>query len=129
MLKFRKQSIYDIQVYSFFTTDRIPYQLTFDRSDMESVGVNVHLQNLKTAEETEINHDIRKVVCDCFKDYFTDFTEDDIRYEIEITHKRNLLKLFKFLRWAGGHDDLFDCEVEIIKTDGRIFAEVKINRK
>lgn len=125
MYTFSHSSIYGIEIYSFSTGEK-NYQLTFDRESSDPDDrCNVHLMDIFAGEETAIDYKIRDTVCQCFIDYFSKFPHMEVFYEIEITHKRNLAKLIKFIRWSQMHQK-FVHKVDITKIDDKLYAEIYI---
>ncbi|WDO13071.1 hypothetical protein MH928_17330 [Flavobacterium sp. WW92] len=133
MLDYKKESIYGIAVYSFTTDNNIYYQVTFEEDlDPRSGRFKVDLQNLNGGSELAVDHNVKHTVCECIKDYITEFPDREIYYEIDLTHKRNISKLKKFLHWATSHKN-YSCKVEVTtgsSEDGEIiYAEVLIKKK
>lgn len=132
MLDYTKESIYGIAVYSFKTEKNIHYQVTFTEDlDPDSSNYKVDLQNLIGGEELPVDHQIKHTVCECIKDYISEFPDRQIYYEIDITYRRNIIKLMKFLKWATSHTN-YECKVDITTVASEnghiVYAEVLINK-
>lgn len=129
MVKVVESSAYGIYVIDFHVTlenkDIIPYQLTFER-DLFFDRTNVTLVNLLTGDDNkQFCSDIKTIVCDSFENFFSNNPDEAVYFEIDLDHKRNFIKLCKFLRWAASR---FGYKIDVLLTikDEIKYAEVTI---
>ena len=126
MIIVKKENVYGIDIFRFTTSQKIPYQLTFEK-DLSKNRINIHLANLFANEPEFYDKEIRKIVCDIIHEYL-DYTNVTLFFEIEVTHSRNDITMIKFLRWSALYPENH-FKYEITQIDDIYYAEVYITRK
>lgn len=125
--KVSKEFIYGIDVYTLTTNNKIPYQLTFER-DLFFDRINVNLLPLIHPERNTCL-DLRNLVCDCFLDYFHNYPDETVYFEIDISERYGQLKMIKFLNWIAPFREKYSVNFEKTKSNGILYMEVYIKAK
>jgi hypothetical protein len=125
--KINREIVYGINVYTLSTTNKIPYQLTFER-DLFFDRINVNLLPLIHPEKNRCI-DLRNLVCDCFIEYLNENPDEIVYFEIDVSYREGELKMIKFLKWIENHKDDYSVSFEFTKTNAIQYMEVYIQKK
>jgi hypothetical protein len=131
MIKVNEGFTYGSYHYEFTLTSEnsnIPYQITFDR-DLYFNRTNVTLLNLTTGDDNGFfSRDIRNTICGCFTSFFSKEPNENVYFELDLSHNRNIIKFYKFYRWGLLYPE-YNYKIEITERQDILYAGITISKK
>ena len=124
MIIVKQEKIYGIDVYTFKSSQKTPYQLTFEKS-LSGKYYDVSLLNLLGNNDSLFCKEIRDVVSKIALDYIIE-NNCTLFFNLEFSGKRGLLLLMKFLRWVRMEPSVIP-KIEITTNGGLEYIEVYIS--
>lgn len=123
MIAAKIENIYGIDVYTFYSSKRNPYQLTFN-DDSTGKYVEVALVNLLGSNDSRYCPSLRSAICTWCYSYMFE-KRCTLYFDMELQGKHSFLLFSKFIRWIE-LEDRVKVNVEITPYEGRHFVEFYI---
>ena len=126
MIVATRENIYGIDVFTFYDSNRNPFQLTFEES-LNGKKVEVSLVNLLGANDSKYCPEIREAVSGFILKFLIE-KRRTLYFDIAIADKRGLLLSIKFIRWLSFSKEI-EHKIEVTKLNGIEYIEFFIKLK
>ena len=123
MIVARRENIYGLDVFTFYSSKRIPYQLTFD-DNISPKHTEVSLVNLLGQTDSLYCRFLRTAVSQIIYDYIVE-KKCTVYFNFEFKDDKGLSLFKKFIRWSALEPKI-KTTVEITPYKGYQFIEFRL---
>ena len=126
MIVATRENIYGIDVFTFYDSNKNPFQLTFEES-LNGKYIEVSLVHLLGSNDSKYCSEIRKAVSSIVFKYLLE-KRRTVYFDIAINDKKGFLLSIKFIRWLSSATEI-EHKIEVTKLNGIEYIELFIKLK
>jgi hypothetical protein len=126
MLKFKREEIFDLTVFTFSTPGITTYQLIFDPNTKEGF-ITLNLVDLLAKNRHTWNPDVRITICRIIEQYIIN-NECSVFFDFKLSTKNDKNRIYKFIRWISLFPN-FKFKTKLLQLNNGVYVEFFIEKR